>query len=414
MIDFGEWLGKQAKASAAGIAQCLSRTDLVKTRAGFGQVIRPAPGSVLAAPSVEDRVGEPDYFFHWIRDAALVMRAIPDLVRTGDSSADWPQYFRDWVRFELSLADLDGRVAIDDWPARVAPEFRQFVRDPAELAAIHGDTVAGDVRVNADGTLDRIRWSRPQHDGPALRLLTCRRGLGAGLTADGIEDLMAADLAYTRKYAGQISVDLWEEHAAEHYYTILVQAAALDTGDAADRDLATSLLDRLDQFWSADEGFIRCTMPREMRKSLDIAVILGVLHAGRETGRHSIADPRVQATLSTIERRFGAYYPINRGRRAGAVLGRYPGDHYGTKGPWYIATFAAAEFRYRMAAQGGEPIDTMTEADAILAAAQRTIPNDGQLSEQFDPATGAQSSARDLAWSHAAFLSAAMARRMVE
>jgi len=413
MSDFEEWLGKQKRASAAGIAQCLSRTDLVKTRAGFGQVIRPAPGSVLAAPAVEDRAGEPDYFFHWIRDAALVMRAIPDLVRTGDSTADWKQHFRDWVRFELALADLDGRVTTDDWPTRVAPDFRQFVRAPDELAAVHGDKVAGDVRVNADGTLDRIRWSRPQHDGPALRLLTCRQGISAGLTADGIEDLIAADLAYTRTHAGRVSVDLWEEHAAEHYYTILVQAAALDTGDAADRDLAAGLLDRLDQFWSADEGFIRCTLPRETRKSLDIAVILGVLHSGRETGRHSIADVRVQATLTMLERRFGAYYPINQGRRRGAVLGRYPGDHYGTKGPWYIATFAAAEFRYRMAAQGGEPIDTMTEADAILAAAHRTIPKDCRLSEQFDPATGAQSSARDLAWSHAAFLSAAMARRMV-
>jgi glucoamylase len=38
-------------------------------------------------------------------------------------------------------------------------------------------------------------------------------------------------------------------------------------------------------------------------------------------------------------------------------------------------------------------------------------PPSGDLSEQFDQKSGAQSSARHLAWSYAAFISAVVARR---
>jgi glucoamylase len=38
-------------------------------------------------------------------------------------------------------------------------------------------------------------------------------------------------------------------------------------------------------------------------------------------------------------------------------------------------------------------------------------PESGELSEQFDQATGAQSSGKNLAWSYAAFITARDARR---
>ena len=118
-------------------------------------------------------------------------------------------------------------------------------------------------------------------------------------------------------------------------------------------------------------------------------------------------------------------------------MGRFRGDRYFSGGPWYIATFAAAEFRYRLAeavARGGGPAVTeatldlagrprdgaergalvralVAQGDGVMAMARRHIPASGELSEQFDPVTGAQISARDLSWSYAAFLTAWDARR---
>ncbi len=53
--------------------------------------------------------------------------------------------------------------------------MQQYLRPDEEIAAVHGGQVAGDVRYNADGSLDFIRWNRPQYDGPASRALVAMR-----------------------------------------------------------------------------------------------------------------------------------------------------------------------------------------------------------------------------------------------
>ncbi|WP_238578582.1 glycoside hydrolase family 15 protein, partial [Inquilinus limosus] len=177
-------------------------------------------------------------------------------------------------------------------------------------------------------------------------------------------------------------------------------------------------------------------------RDLDIAVILGVLHAGLPSGPHSMLDPRAQATLAALEDLFADLYPINAGRTAPA-LGRYREDRYFGGGAWYIATLAAAEFHYRLAAAlaggvefvltadnrgfvaralGSEPdsLDGQRLAaafrdrgDAFLATVQAFTPADGALSEQFDRETGAQTSAKHLGWSYAGFITAVRARRRI-
>ena len=46
-----------------------------------------------------------------------------------------------------------------------------------------------------------------------------------------------------------------------------------------------------------------------------------------------------------------------------------------------------------------------------MRTVQAYTPSGGDLSEQFDRATGAQTSAKHLAWSYAAFITAAASRR---
>ena len=54
----------------------VSATDLVKERPGFGQRVVPRPGSVLASPIPAAYDPDPDYFFHWFRDSAIIIDAL--------------------------------------------------------------------------------------------------------------------------------------------------------------------------------------------------------------------------------------------------------------------------------------------------------------------------------------------------
>ena len=77
---------------------------------------------------------------------------------------------REFVDFSRSLRELDGRELIRHgrFRKKVQPSFLQYVRPDDEIAAVFGEAVLGEARVNPDGTLDFTRWARPQNDGPAL------------------------------------------------------------------------------------------------------------------------------------------------------------------------------------------------------------------------------------------------------
>src|SRR5579863_3664695 len=171
------WLERQYRYAAAAMLESVSAVRIVKTRPGFAQTIRPRKGSVVASPVLADWNPEPDYFFHWYRDSALVMDALRLLLNAGAFGPEALTHFRDFVRFSLSLQKLDGRALAADSTRRehCATEFVRFLRSETELAAVHGDAVLADTRVNADGTLDISKWTRPQHDGAPLRALAVLR-----------------------------------------------------------------------------------------------------------------------------------------------------------------------------------------------------------------------------------------------
>jgi glucoamylase len=204
------------------------------------------------------------------------------------------------------------------------------------------------------------------------------------------------------------------------------------------RSAAEALVSSLGAFWSAEDGYYRSrtgVVGGVREKGLDIAVILGVLHAGRTQGAHSVLDAKAQATLTALEDLFDKRYAINRGRppERGPALGRYANDAYYGGNPWYLATLAAAEFYFRLAIalqSGAEMLATSENArfrerlgdespakaalergDTFMRTVQAFTPASGDLSEQFDRATGVQISARHLAWSYAAFITAAASRR---
>jgi glucoamylase len=457
VIALDDWVEDETRFAVGAMLRAVSATSVVKERPGFGQRVVPLPGSVLASPIPAAYDPDPDYFFHWFRDSAIIIDALRVAEAEGLETQLAVESLREFVDFDLTLRKLDGREFLrrGRFRDKVQPSFLQYVRPDDELAAVFGGAVLAEARVNPDGTLDFTRWARPQNDGPALQVLALTRWRNARIDLhDALQAAMLGlvidDLDFIRTHAAERSFDIWEEESGYHYYTQLTQAEALACGAewleekrhvkraAACRSAAGALLSSLDAYWSAADGYYRSgtgVAGGVPGKSLDISLILGVLHAERMKGAHSVLDPKVQATLAALEDLFATEYVINRQRQAdqGPAIGRYAKDAYYGGNPWYLATLAAAEFYFKLAIalrSGAEMPATSDNArfrgrlgadspargafergDTFMRTVQAYTPPSGELSEQFDRSTGVQISAKHLAWSYAAFITAAASRR---
>lgn len=424
------WIDRQAQRSAAAMKRAISATKLVRRREMFGQTVVPAAGSVLASPVMADWDPEPDYFFHWVRDSAIVMRCVAELMgdaANAEGRARWQRLFEDFVGFSLRLTQLDGAAFVSTSRHRAATpkDYRKFLRPDAELRRLPGDKLLGEPRFNADGSIDFLRWSRPQYDGPALRALACLRYLAAsGSAGEEIARLLRIDLDFTLRHAGKRCIGPWEEAGenAHHYYVAVVQLGALVHGRAWIEDEAKRarvekrLRAGLDRHWSERHGVyaaIRDTPADSADDLVDAAQLLAVLDADLPEGPHSVTDPRVEATQAALERLFAREFPINHSLPPGRApaLGRSRGDRYFGGGAWYPTTLAAASLCYRLAqCPGQDRAALLRRGDEFMATVCALTPEDGALSEQVDRATGAQTSARHLTWSYAAFIEAARLR----
>ena len=462
------WCAERLPLCLAGMRKAVSPVGLVKRRPAFGQTIVPARGSVVAAadPSPD---ASPDYFFHWLRDSALVMDALMRL--SADDAGDAADY-ADFVRFSNGLDALDGarHTRHKGFGTTADPALAVYVRSVLDLEALHGDGLRGEVRFNPDGTLDTLDWARPQFDGAALRALTLlRRPLqpGASPALIAIRDgLLRADLDFVADHVGDLCYDVWEERFGHHYHTRLVVYAALalggpwaqiakDHGRAARFEAAAlSVRVDLDRHWSAERGAYIATLDADddlgEAHVLDSSVLLGVLHARLPDGPHSPLDPKVQATLAVFETMF-ADLPVNQ-RLApdwGPLMGRFRGDDYFGGGGFVMLTAAAAEICYLIgsALRNGRSLPVTEEntawlgrvlggappapgstlpasrddvpalvlafrdaGDRYLGAIAALAPEDGSMPEQFDKVTGDPTSAPDLAWSHGCVATAILTR----
>ena len=219
-----EWIAGQREVSAVRMFAAISATGIVKHRTGFGQVMRPHPGSVLASPELSSYDPDPDYFFHWLRDAAVVMESVRLLAADPVHGPAARQAFADYIRFSHHLCGLSGsaRLAEGDPREGVQEFFLQYVRPQADIARAEGDFVRGETRYNPDGTIDIISWPRPQFDGPAMRALGILR-VGLDALPEDVRplarDLVIGDCDCIVRRWREPSFDIWEEEIGLHFYT---------------------------------------------------------------------------------------------------------------------------------------------------------------------------------------------------
>lgn len=426
-VGIKSWLKEQSEYSTHKLLQATSASKNHR---------RADPGAVYASPSR----ALPDYYRHWIRDAALVMREVEELASrsTGEVKERYDQELYEYAKFSLKNQNRKNKSS-----------SRSKKRSDTGQTFLTNDSGLGEPLFRMSGKAFNEGWGRPQSDGPALRAITliktASRWLNEGdedkvrfvkeVLYDGVwsegafpqsPSVIKRDLQYVANNWRLPSFDLWEEKAGDHFYTRIVQYRALvmgakfarlmndDGGAGYYESSANAILGSLSTFWSEEKGYVLSTKGQWWSDGkasyLDVAVILGVLHAGEESGDFSVFDPRIQATADALTAEFSKHYAINKNTQSAEngtlapAIGRYPEDTYDgvfddkipkPAGPWILATLALAEFHLKRG--------DMKKALPFLARVKEHT--NLSLSEQLDPATGAPQGAADLTWSYAAVLS---------
>lgn len=407
--DTAAWLARQKEISIEQLLANISRPDTVA-------------GTVVAATTKEN----PNYYYHWVRDAALVVDTL------------------------MSAAEEKGTARFDAQVEKILLDYAQLSRKQ-QMSWTRSEW-SGEPKFNPDGSPFDGDWSRPQIDGPPLRAISLARW-ARKLLAEGREDfvrqhlydskiptqsVIKGDLEFTAYHWHEMSFDLWEESKGHHFYTLIVSMSALYDG----ADLAALLGDFGAAEYYKKEGdkvlaFIRANMIDQASKrilttvnhvdglykgsQLDSAIVLGLLHAQHRGTFLDETDPLVLNTIQKIIDGFRDIYWINRSQPENApAIGRYPEDVYAGPdfsggNPWILTTFAVAEFYYKRAydladTDRGGALEAIRIGDTFAERVRQHTPPDGSLSEQFSRHTGYMTSVENLTWSYASSISAALAR----
>ncbi|KAG1465956.1 hypothetical protein G6F46_001512 [Rhizopus delemar] len=390
------------------------------------------PGTTRGFLAASLSTSHPDYFYTWTRDAALVVRVLCDLPETEDN------LLKDYVEFQADTQNI--------------PTVCQCLGEP---------------KFNPDGSAFSGPWGRPQNDGPAERAITFMKiinrfkGKHDDFIRKTIMTALEKDLDYIVRVWEEPCFDLWEEVNGIHFYTLMVMRRALMDGyhffnNKNYQSTANDIQKRLETFWSPEENYIRVTQDEQSgvnkTSGLDVSVLLAAsTFSSISEGFFTPASDKILATAAAIESAFLKVYSINKDLKTdlGTAIGRYPEDVYdgyekSEGNPWFLATAAYAELYYLAIEEWKQkgieinkvnkpfferiaPFDygtyapnsdqwqqiiskVSTEADKFLATVQFHQQANGSMSEQFNRNTGRMQGARDLTWSHAAFISAVKAK----
>ncbi|KAK6532540.1 glycoside hydrolase 15 protein, variant 2 [Arthrobotrys megalospora] len=441
--DISDWMA--TSATQAGI----SKKRMFDNISPEGAV----KGLVTAAQSRAD----PDYWYHWIRDAALTMDVV---VMLYEAASPQKKGFYEERLFWYAKASIDEQ------------------NDPTAITGLGEPKFYLDTNTGYTGP-----WGRPQNDGPGARAITLIRFAEAYLKNGGSHSVVtsqiwpaiARDIAYVADAWKTGSFDLWEEVNSQHFYNRIIHRRALVLGSQFAKKLgynddaarysavATQVLESAKGFWDSQRNLVLYSYGPVMRDKSsykDISVVLSVLHGYNDDGVFSATNDQILASAYHIATSFLDIYPIAKIRKDGSgnplgmPIGRYPEDVYDGVGtsrgnPWYLTTSAMAELFYKAAAefQARDQI-TVTQAtedfwryfappadptlnrkytsrshtfkemvralqgwgDMWMRTVKYWAPKDGRFPEEYDREDGRGVGAKDLTWSYAAWITAGAAR----
>lgn len=362
-------------------------------------------GAVIASPSQKD----PDYFYHWTRDAGLTLLEIAQEYRETSSQpqkAKLETILKNWIQFEIH----------------------------AQENALRASANLGEPKFTVQGDIYPYDWGRPQNDGPAIRALAMTHYafslLSEGQT-DAVRTLYQAelpartpikrDLEFIAHHWNEKDFDLWEEVRGQHFFTRMAQRAALIQGSLLANKLndpfaaqyyiqQSQLIEKvLNEHLDPEKLIVRPTLypigdTKNKTSHLDSAVILASLYFSQGDGIFDPSHPYIQRSAQKLEEAFNKLYSINwNSSTQGIAIGRYPEDIYDGVGfnggnPWFLTTAAFAEYYCRLSLSD--------HGHRFLQRILLHTDQNGHLSEQINRTTGFEQGARDLTWSYVAYLRA--------
>ncbi|KAI0062951.1 glycoside hydrolase family 15 protein [Artomyces pyxidatus] len=427
--EVSDYITKQSPISEDGI---LRNTGI---RAGA------KPGVVAVATPVPD---QPAYAYTWIRDAAFIY----DL----------------WLN-RLAWGNATYRPLVDDAVRVLAAS--QVVPNPSGRVDTGG---LAEPRFRLDLSPDLGPFARPENDGPPVRanvLIKYAEWLldndNGTWVAEALWPVINTDLGWVYRHWNESSFELWETIYTESFWTAAMQHRALYAGAMLGRKLGRTdiegyeqgshtILSYMQTFWDAEGGFMRGNTVYD-RSGIDSAALLVSTFnydpsADCDARTFQPCSDRALSSLKMLVDNFKSLYPVSREipeHKPGPV-GLFLEHEYGGGFPWYFTTFYAAQQLYdalstwdalgaitvtpvsvrffrafsadvATGAYGSSSDMYRTLADGVRAYADDLVllcaqhgPEDGQLPEGWDRATGQPVGATGLTWSYAASLTAFHAR----
>lgn len=322
----------------------------------------------------------PNYYYHWTRDAALVMRTLVRHYRKNNDLICFKQII-DYVKVESYFQNLP------------------------TLGGI------GEPKFHVDLTAYNESWGRPQNDGPALRglvMLEIMENLNEyNFLLVEIRNILGKDLRYILDNINQPCFDLWEEVYGYHLYTRGVQYKFLKEIENKNifPELQAEISNKKRELWNLIQHHqITATsfnIEGQKCREYDTSLLLLVSHVDYDLEVVDITQPHFIDYVKKMVSYYENEYYINSTFSGNMILlGRYKEDQYFRGNPWIICTASLYQLIVKFKELKINLDATNFNYDISLFQKYiNTFPN-LELPEQLDKYSGYSKSALRLTWNY--------------
>lgn len=333
------------------------------------------PGCIIASISKQ----MPNYYFHWTRDAALVMRVI--------------------IKHYKKREDL-----------RCFKQMINYINVESKFQNLETQGGLGEPKYNVNITSFNDTWGRPQNDGPALRglvMLEIYKIMSEyPFIQQTILNIMRKDLKYILCYINSPCFDLWEEEMGYHLYTRGVQLKFLK------EILVSGLFSEMKSEIESNKKFLENLIIHHQNsltsfnlegkkcREFDTCLLLLVSHIDYDLEIFDIRNSQFLDYIKRMRDYFRNQYKINHNSKI-LLLGRYQNDKYFGGNPWIICSAAYYQLLIKLKQLNINDLQEEINYISFRKFLEEEKLKKLNLPEQIDKNDGSFISAGNLTWNYA-------------
>lgn len=352
----------------------------------------------IASPSTNN----PDYVYHWTRDAALTIRVIIDKYKKTKES----KYFQILIK---------------------------YVSCEHELQQLRTKGGLGEPKYNVERRSFDEDWGRPQNDGSALRGLAMLQILPflddeyASIAKKLVIPMIKNDVDYMSSNLENHCFDLWEERDAYHFYTRVIQCKFMKeatlyfydnpSGYFDDDELLCMnikferLKELINHHYDSFSVISAFNLEGKEQHRDDASIMLALCHIDYDT---DIIDKNVYFLIDNNLFNLVCYFCEKYQNNENKMIGRYMDDKYFDGHVWILCTLGMAQYllhrRHKYnnfendennpyAEDKRDTLNNFLNPENIIKSILN-INENLDLAEQYDPDRKLQISAKNLTWNY--------------